>query len=89
MARVKRPMNAFMVWSRVQRKILGILFPSYIKKFRRDRTAKKQYRKFETNIPRKGIAQISTFMCLWAICIFPRLICLFCCRKICGPILGI
>ncbi len=41
--------------------------------------AKKQYRKFETNFPRKGI---STFMCLWAIYIFPRLICLFCCRKI-------
>ncbi len=32
---------------------------------------------------------ISTFMCLWAIYIFPRSICLFCCRKICGPILGI
>ena len=40
-----------------------------------------QYRKFETNIPRKGIEGISTFVCLWAICIFPRLICLFCCRK--------
>jgi hypothetical protein len=24
---------------------------------------------------------ISTFICLWAICIFPRSICLFCCRK--------
>jgi hypothetical protein len=23
---------------------------------------------------------ISTFMCLWAICIFPQSICLFCCR---------
>jgi hypothetical protein len=32
---------------------------------------------------------VSTFMCLWAIYIFPRSICLFCCRKICGPILGI
>ncbi len=32
---------------------------------------------------------ISTFMCLWAIYIFPLLVCLFCCRKICGPILGI
>ena len=32
---------------------------------------------------------ISTFMCLWAIYIFPRSVCLFCCRKKCGPILGI
>jgi hypothetical protein len=32
---------------------------------------------------------ISTFMCLWLIYIFQRLICLFCCRKICGLILGI
>ncbi len=32
---------------------------------------------------------ISTFMCLWAIYIFPRSVCLFCCRKICGSILGI
>jgi hypothetical protein len=30
---------------------------------------------------------ISTFMCLWAIYILPGLVCLFCCRKICGPIL--
>ncbi len=32
---------------------------------------------------------ISTFMCLSAIYILPRSICLFCRRKICGPILGI
>ncbi len=32
---------------------------------------------------------ISTFMCLWAIYIFPWSVCLFCCRKICGPILGV
>ncbi len=32
---------------------------------------------------------ISTFMCLWAIYKLPRKICLFCCRKICEPILGI
>ena len=32
---------------------------------------------------------ISTFMCLWTIYIFPRLVCLFCYRKICGLILGI
>jgi hypothetical protein len=29
---------------------------------------------------------ISTLMCLWAIYTFPRSVC---CRKICGPILGI
>ncbi len=32
---------------------------------------------------------ISTFMCLWAIYLFPGSVCLFCWRKICGPILGI
>jgi hypothetical protein len=32
---------------------------------------------------------ISPFMCQWAIYIFPGSICLFCCRKICGPIMGI
>ncbi len=32
---------------------------------------------------------ISTFMCLWVIYVFPRYVCLFCCRKICGPILGL
>ncbi len=32
---------------------------------------------------------ISTFMCLWGIYIFQLSVCLFCCRKICGPILGI
>ncbi len=56
-------------------------------------TARTQYRKFETNIPRKRIARgfspIFTFMCLWAIYILPRSVCLFWCRKIDGPILGI
>jgi hypothetical protein len=32
---------------------------------------------------------IFTFMCLLAIYIFPRSVCLFCYMKICGPILGI
>jgi hypothetical protein len=32
---------------------------------------------------------ISIFMCLWAIYIFPCSVCLFCCKKIYGPILGI
>ncbi len=54
-------------------------------------TAKTQSRKFETNIPRKGIAQPqSQFL---HSCVFERFIyipfCLFCCRKICGPFLGI
>ncbi len=58
-------------------------------------TAKKQYRKFETNIPRKGIARPqSNFhirVCVFErlICMYPRPICIFFCRKICGPILGI
>ncbi len=42
-----------------------------------------QKRNFLASVPN------STFMCLWAIYIFPWLICLCCCRKICGPILGI
>ncbi len=56
-------------------------------------TAKTQCRKFETNIPRKGIAQPQFQFLQSCICeifiIFPRSVCLFCCRKICGPILGI
>jgi hypothetical protein len=43
-------------------------------------SAKNQYQKFETNIPRKGMARLqspfSTVMCLRAIYIFPRSICL-------------
>jgi hypothetical protein len=55
-------------------------------------TAKKQYRKFETIIPRKETARLQflpTFMFLWAIFIFPWSICLFSCRKIGGPAVGI
>ncbi len=38
-----------------------------------------------------SVIPISTFMCLWAIYIqyFHNVVCLFCCRKICGLILGI
>ncbi len=54
------------------------------------RTAKTQYRKFETNIPRKGTARLqskflhSYFLELF-IYVFPWSVCLFCCRKIGGP----
>jgi hypothetical protein len=56
--------------------------------------AKTLYRKFETNIPRKETARLqSQFLhlcfCAWAIYIFPRSVCLFCCRKIGGLIMGI
>ncbi len=53
-------------------------------------TAKTVYRKCETNNPRNETARpLSQFMFLRAIYIFPRLVCLFCCRKIGGPIVGI
>ncbi len=54
-------------------------------------TAKTQYRKFETNIPRKGIArpQFQYPLHVSAIYTFTPSVCLFYCRKICGPILGI
>ncbi len=32
---------------------------------------------------------VPTLIYLWEIYIFPGLVCLFCCREICGPILGI
>ncbi len=46
-------------------------------------TAKTKCRKFETNIPRKGISgpQYQFPMCLWANYIFPRWVCLFCWSK--------
>ncbi len=54
-----------------------------------------QYRKFETNIPRKwtawplGTVPIPIHSCfMWAIYICPRSVCLFCCRKIGGSIVG-
>ncbi len=58
-------------------------------------TAKTQYRKFETNISRKGIAwPESQFphscVCGRFILVYSyRSVCLICGRKICGPILGI
>jgi hypothetical protein len=55
-------------------------------------TAKIQYRKFKRNIPRKGNAQPqSDFHILVSVSglYIPRSVCLFCCRKMCGQILGI
>ncbi len=57
------------------------------------RTAKTQYWKFETNIPRKGIARPQSqfpHLCVCERFIYSQDIArLFSCRKICGPILGI
>ncbi len=40
--------------------------------------------------PEKELCRLSpNFHILWAIYIFQWLVCLFCCRKICGPILGV
>jgi hypothetical protein len=56
-------------------------------------TAKTQYRKFETNIPRKRIPGLSgNFLYIhvslsYLHTVLPRSVCLFCRRKICGPIL--
>ncbi len=48
------------------------------------------YRKSPTQKRNYGATvPISTFMCLWAVYIFPRSICLFCCRIKFGQILGI
>ncbi len=51
--------------------------------------AKTQYRKFETNIPRKGIARPQSqfpHSCVWERFIYShKSVCLFCCRKICRP----
>ncbi len=56
-------------------------------------TAKKVYRKFETNIPRNETARPQSQFLHSCFCelfkYFPRLVCLFCCRKIGGPIVGI
>jgi hypothetical protein len=42
----------------------------------------------ETVFP-KQIIMFCTLLYLWEIYKFPGLVCLFCCRGICGPILGI
>ncbi len=54
---------------------------------------RKKYRNPKQIFPEKGncaaTVPISASVCLWVIYKFPRSICLFCCRKICGPILEI
>jgi hypothetical protein len=53
-------------------------------------TAKTKYRKFETNIPRKGVARPQSQFPPSGVCErFINSACLFCSSKICGPILGI
>ncbi len=57
-------------------------------------TAKILYRKFETYIPRDkrdcvATVPIPTYMFLCAIYRFPRSVCIFCYKKIGGPIVGI
>ncbi len=60
-----------------------------------DYTAKTQYWKFEQIFPEKELRGLSPNFCIQIVCErfiqyrFPRLVCQFCCRKICGPILGI
>jgi hypothetical protein len=44
---------------------------------------------FTQIFPEKELCGLPNFHILWAIYIFPRSVCLFCRRKICGPILGI
>ncbi len=51
-------------------------------------TSKTHYRKFKTDISRKGIARPQSQ--IPHSCVFPPFsVCLFCYRKICGPIQGI
>ncbi len=52
-------------------------------------TIPKMRKKYSQKRSCAATVPIPTFMCLWAIDIFPQSICLFCCKKICGQILGI
>ena len=57
-------------------------------------TAKILYRKLGKNIPRKETVRLqsqflNSYICERFIHIFPRSVCLFCCRKIGGPIVEI
>jgi len=61
---------------------LNFLLKKPIVNFYTTYTAKTVKQKFETNIPRKETARTrSQFLILWPIYIFPRSVCLFCCRK--------
>ncbi len=56
--------------------------------------SKTQYQIFETNIPKKGITRPQSqfpHLCVCERFLYSQAgsICLFCCRKVCGPILGI
>ncbi len=52
-------------------------------------TIPKFWNKFSQKRNCAASVPISIFICLWAIYIFPQSVCLLCCRKICGLILGI
>ncbi len=53
-------------------------------------SAKTQYRKYETNVPRKGKENFHIHMSVSDVYIYSQgSVWLFCCRKICGPIMGL
>jgi hypothetical protein len=77
----------------IKKNISSMLTSLPINKEEELQTAKTVYRKFETNIPRNETARpqsqfLRVHSCFCARFIFPRSICLFCCRKIGGPIMG-
>ncbi len=81
------------IWGAADEAVLNIVWKriknpqKYIEKKKRHSTENSK----QTFPEKKMLASvpISSLMCLWAIDIFPGSVCLFCCRKICEPILGI